>query len=126
MPGNTRGASIASRNTSDQRIDSHWLVEALRYTFTILRTSAWIDLHDVQDMFERVHASDVSLKDPPTTCTGMCQTDSYATVNNALEDKQIIVFVHGINISPWDYESNSRTMFKRRIRWRVAIARTRG
>ncbi len=79
----------------------------------ITQTGVWLDLHDVKDFFEHPRASDVSLNDPPTTNSGAFHMDSYATVSDAAEDKQIVIYVHGLNNKQFDYESSAQTIFKR-------------
>lgn len=82
-------------------------------TNAIAQTSTFIDLHDMKDFFEHPRASDVSLDDPPTTNSGAYVVDSYATVNNPAEDKEIVIYVHGLNNSPFDYEDSAQTICKR-------------
>jgi hypothetical protein len=79
----------------------------------IAQTSAWLDLRDVRDLFERVRASDVSLADPPTTNTGAFVLEGFTNAMPGSETTQAIVFVHGINNSPWQSENSSETIFKR-------------
>jgi hypothetical protein len=80
---------------------------------TVAKASAWLDLHDVKDLFQHSRSSDVSLSDPPTTNTGAFHMDGIQTVNEGAEDSEVVVFVHGVNNSVWDYENTSQTMFKR-------------
>jgi len=49
---------------------------------------------------------------PPSTRVSVFQT-THCLPNNASENPQAIVFVHGINNSEFDYENTSETMFKR-------------
>ena len=79
----------------------------------ICQTSVYLDLHDVQNFFERPEASDVSLADPPTTNTGAYKIDSYETAQVSSETNEIIVFVHGANNSQFVYDDSNETMFKR-------------
>lgn len=75
------------------------------------KASAWLDLREVKDMFEQAHADDVSLADPPTTNSGRFKTDNSPVTGS--EDQQVIIFVHGINNTEFDFENTSQTMFKR-------------
>ena len=78
----------------------------------VASTSVFIDLKDVKDLFEHADAENVTASLPPSSLV------SYYALGNILppnptESKQMIIFVHGINNTPWDYENTSETMFKR-------------
>ncbi|HXI72514.1 MAG TPA: hypothetical protein VNN22_19395 [Verrucomicrobiae bacterium] len=82
-------------------------------TNAIAQTSTFIDLHDMKDFIEHPRATDVSLNDPPTTNSGAFHIDSYATVSDAAENKQIVIYVHGLNNGLFDAESSGQTILKR-------------
>jgi hypothetical protein len=93
--------------------EGQFTLTVYRGTNAIAQTSVFIDLHEMKDFFEHPRASDVSLDDPPTTNSGAYVVDSYATVNNPAEDKEIVIYVHGLNNSPFDYEDSAQTICKR-------------
>jgi len=78
----------------------------------IVSTSAFIDLHDIKTMYERATANNVTDAKPPSSLVSTLQLVNILAANPT-ESKQMIVFVHGINNTPWDYENTSETMFKR-------------
>ncbi len=77
------------------------------------QTGAWLDLHDVGDLFERAYATNVTNGNPPSSLTSNFRVIRPQKAHPAGETKQIVVFVHGINNTPEDYEQASRTIFKR-------------
>jgi hypothetical protein len=79
----------------------------------LAQDSVYLDLHDAQDFFEHPRASDVSLADPPTTNTGAFTIDSYETAQDATDDTNIVIFVHGVNNTQFVYEDSNATIFKR-------------
>lgn len=79
----------------------------------IAQTSTFIDLHEVQDFYEQPRASDVSPADPPTTNTGAFTFDSYETVEDPLETSNLVIYVHGLDNTPFVYEDSNATIFKR-------------
>lgn len=104
---------------------SHFLFEGAgigsgRLTLTISKNSnvlcvasAYLEFHDVKDFFEHARSSDVALNDPPTTNTGAYSIDSYQVAHASSENKEVIVFVHGINNTEFVYENANDTIFKR-------------
>ena len=79
---------------------------------TIAQTGVWLDLHDIKDFYEQALATNVTSGLPPSSLVSQCRID-HATVAAPDETKQIIVFVHGINNSPFDYFDSTETLFKR-------------
>lgn len=82
-------------------------------TNILAQTSQWINLHDVTDFFEQAYATNVTSGKPPSSL--MSDFSVIHTAKSPLlnETKQITVFIHGINNTPTDYETTSRTIFKR-------------
>jgi len=81
-------------------------------TNMIAKTSTWLDLHDVADLFEHAHAQNVTTRTPPSSLVSQMVRDTVPTANFS-ESKQVIVFIHGINNTPEEAESTSSTLFKR-------------
>ncbi len=78
----------------------------------IAQTGVWLDLHDIKDFYEQAHADNVTSGLPPSSVISQCKIDR-TTVAAPSEAKQIIVFVHGINNSQFDYYDSTETLFKR-------------
>jgi hypothetical protein len=81
----------------------------------LAQTSAWLDLHDIKDLYEQAHVTNVQTNWPemvqqPTTSS--FELDYTPPQNTAIE-KQIIVFVHGWRLTHWAYYTFAETMFKR-------------
>ncbi len=75
-------------------------------------TSAWIELKDIKEMYERAVADNAPSGYPPSDRISRCvNINTLAPDPN--EAKQLIVFVHGINNTEWEYHNTSETMFKR-------------
>jgi predicted esterase len=69
-------------------------------------------LHDIKDLYEQAHAENVTAGLPPSSLTSQCVVD-HATVAPPGETQQIVVFVHGINNTEFDYHDSTETIFKR-------------
>ncbi len=85
-------------------------------TTLVAQTAVWIELHDIREMYEQAYAENVVLR--PPYLRGTNEPPSRHRVKKQIssapdESKQVIVFVHGINNSEFDYESTSATFFKR-------------
>src|SRR5262249_44525425 len=65
-------------------------------TNVLAQTSAWLDLRDVQDLIEHAYTQKLSLDDPPVTNSGTFKLLNSPDSGPA-EDKQIILYVHGLN-----------------------------
>ena len=78
----------------------------------VASTSVFMNLMDVSTMFEHAEAVNVPDSKPPSSATSRFVLDNTLPANPT-EAKQMIVFVHGINNTPWAYENTSETMFKR-------------
>ena len=83
-------------------------------TNTIAQTSAWLDLHDVKDMFEHAHIENAPVSPPSTALTDQStyEEDNFVPVATS-DGKNLIVFVHGWRLPTWTAENFSQTMFKR-------------
>jgi hypothetical protein len=81
-------------------------------TNVIAQTGAWLDLHDIKDLYERGRATNVDVGGPPSTKTSVMVRDKVLAASSS-EAKQLIVHVHGAANTPWLYENKSETMFKR-------------
>jgi hypothetical protein len=81
----------------------------------IAQTSAWLDFHDIKDLYEQAAITNVIQTWPEmvqqTNVSGF-KVFHYAAVN-PMEAKQLAAFVHGWRMTEWDYENFSDTMFKR-------------
>lgn len=75
------------------------------------QTSAWLELHDVKDLYERAVISN-SYAGPINNWSSGVERIEYPTAS--IDDNpDIIVFVHGINNTIPDWLTTSDTMFKR-------------
>lgn len=81
----------------------------------VCQTSAWLDLRDVNDLYEEVGVTNVI-----QTWPEMVQTNLYSgfvvasqAKANTGDEKQLAVFVHGWRMPYADYKIFSQTMFKR-------------
>jgi hypothetical protein len=81
-------------------------------TNVIAQTGAWLDLHEIEDFYEQVYATNVPSSKPPSSLVSQ-----YRVVHNGSgmgnETKQIIVYVHGMNRPDWDAQNEAETLFKR-------------
>ncbi len=75
-------------------------------------TSVFMDLKQVKDMIEHASAENVTAGHPPSSLTSTLHLISNLRADPT-EDKQMIVFVHGINNTEFDAENACETMFKR-------------
>jgi hypothetical protein len=81
-------------------------------TNVLMQTSVFMDLHDVEAFYERAVATNVPSGLPPSTLISQYQLLASAS---ALPDerKQVIIHVHGINISEFQWKTERDTIFKR-------------
>ena len=80
-------------------------------TNVLAKTSQWLDLHDIKDFYEQAHTTNID-NGPPSTKTSVLVEDNFWPADSS-EDQQVIVFVHGLNVSQWEYCNDAETMFKR-------------
>jgi hypothetical protein len=81
-------------------------------TNIVARTSAWLDLHNVEDLYEMGMATNVISWLPPSSLVSERRVLSTGTALPS-ETRQVIVHVHGINISEDQWKVERDTMFKR-------------
>ena len=82
---------------------------------TVAQTSAWLDFHDIRDLYEEVAITNVLQTWPEmvqTNLTSGFQVVSYPSADIG-DAQQMTVFVHGWRMTYADYTIFSQTMFKR-------------
>ena len=78
----------------------------------VAQTGVWLDLHNIKDFYERAvitNNTSVAISNWSSSIEMIQQATSSALV----ADTNLIVFVHGINVGPWDWLDDSDTVFKR-------------
>jgi pimeloyl-ACP methyl ester carboxylesterase len=78
----------------------------------LAETSAWIDLHDVKDLYERDYVKVVTSTNPPSTWTSTNWVEN-SLPTQADEDRNIIVYVHGFDNTVPSWRVRSDIVFKR-------------
>jgi hypothetical protein len=78
----------------------------------VAQTSVWLDLHDIKDFYEQAHATNVTSGLPPSSLISQCKIDHTTTKADG-ETGQVIIFVHGINNTQFNYYDSTETIFKR-------------
>lgn len=81
-------------------------------TNVLARTSGWLDLHDVKDFYERANITNTVTGAISNRTSGI-HTIQYAAESALGDDQDIIVLVHGINVSDPNWLIASDTVFKR-------------
>ena len=79
---------------------------------TIAQTGVWLDLHDIKDFYERVTITN-NISGSISNWTSGLEGVQPAASSVLGNDTNLIVFVHGINVGPWDWLDDSDTVFKR-------------
>ncbi len=79
---------------------------------TIAQTSAYLDLHDIKDFYERATITN-NMSGAISNWSSTIEDVQPATANLLGNDTNLIVFVHGFNVGPWDWLDDSDTVFKR-------------
>jgi pimeloyl-ACP methyl ester carboxylesterase len=82
-------------------------------TNILAQTSAWLDLHDVADLFERAHIEGITNVLPGNPFSASTYVEDNTLPPSLTEDTNLVLFVHGWRMGEWDYEDFSETMFKR-------------
>ncbi|HXT10732.1 MAG TPA: alpha/beta hydrolase [Candidatus Angelobacter sp.] len=82
-------------------------------TNVLAQTSTWLDIHDISDFFEQAYATNVTSGKPPSSLVSDFSVIQRANSPAPDETKQVIVFIHGINNTITDYQTTTRTIFKR-------------
>jgi hypothetical protein len=77
----------------------------------VAQTGVWLDLHDINDLFEQAHTTNIDLVPPSSKISLM--VEDHELPPNPAESPQAIVFIHGLNNSEFDYYDTSETMYKR-------------
>lgn len=81
-------------------------------TNILAETSVFMDLIHVANMIEQAHTVNVTAGLPPSSSVSDRVIDSAVEAVPG-ETKQIIIFVHGINNTEFDYQRSTETSFKR-------------
>src|SRR5208282_5069028 len=84
-------------------------------TNAIAQTSTYIDLHDIEDLYEQAHVANVNNNFPVpanSVSASTFQVDHYLQPIST-GTKQLVVFIHGWRMGIFDYQDFSDTMFKR-------------
>lgn len=79
----------------------------------IIQTSAYIELHDIKDLYEQAHIANVYDNAPGSSSYASTYVEDYSLPVNPAEDPKFVLFVHGWRMSAVDYQDFSDTMFKR-------------
>lgn len=84
-------------------------------TNVLAQASAFLDLHDIKDLYERVAVTNVIQSWPAMVETPLTSGVQvvYSPPYDPSEAKELAVFVHGWRMTESDYYSFSETMFKR-------------
>jgi len=78
----------------------------------LAETSTWLDLRDVKDFYERMVVSN-SFNGAISNWSSGVQTVQQASASALGDDTNLIVLVHGINVSDADWRTQSDSVFKR-------------
>jgi hypothetical protein len=78
----------------------------------IIQTSAYIDLHDIKDFYERASITNI-ISGPSTNWSGAIERVQPAISSALGNNTNLIVLVHGFFVEDWDWLDNSDTVFKR-------------
>ncbi len=77
----------------------------------ISESSVFLDLKNIKDMYERATLDDGT--DEPLSLVNPNDPQNNTVPTDPNEAHQIVVFVHGWNMSQWEWKNFSETMFKR-------------
>lgn len=82
---------------------------------TLAQTSVYLDLHNVEDLYEQAHITNVLTTFPAmrNNTNPSSFVSDHELANNPNETNQLVVFVHGWRMGLFDYQKFSDTMFKR-------------
>jgi hypothetical protein len=81
-------------------------------TNAIAQTSTYIDLHDIEDFYERAVITN-NTSGAISNWTSAIETVQPTTANLLGNDTNLIVFVHGFNVGTWNWLDDSDTVLKR-------------
>jgi hypothetical protein len=79
---------------------------------TIAQTSAWLDLHHIDDFFEQAVITN-KMSGAKSNWTSSVEIVQPAVSSALGDDQDLIVLVHGINVKPWDCVNDAETVCKR-------------
>jgi hypothetical protein len=92
--------------------EGQFILTIYQGTNAIAQTSTFIDLHDVEDLYEQARATNVTSGLPPSSLVSQ-----YAIIHPSSgtpnETKEVIVHVHGMNDSETQWKVERDTIFKR-------------
>ncbi len=83
-----------------------------RGTNVVAETSAWIDLRDVRDLYERTYVDVIISTNPPSTWTSTNWVENPIPARTD-EDQNVIIYVHGLNNTVGSWLLRADTAFKR-------------
>ena len=78
----------------------------------IAQTSQWLDLHDIEDFYERAAIAD-NTSGAISNWSSTIESGQPAVANLCGDDTNLIVFVHGFDVKNWDWRDDSDTVLKR-------------
>jgi hypothetical protein len=81
----------------------------------LAQTSAGLDLHDVKDFYERAVITNI-MTGAKSNWTSTLDPVHYASSSALSDDTNLIVLIHGIDVRPTDWLTESDTVFKR-LHW---------
>jgi pimeloyl-ACP methyl ester carboxylesterase len=83
-----------------------------RGTRMLAWTSVWIHITDIKDLYERVWIEDVPTDYPPSYQASRFRLEKTLPADPN-ESPDMILFIHGINNTVFDWQNTSETFFKR-------------
>src|SRR6202040_4295571 len=78
----------------------------------ICQTSAYLELHDIKDFYERAVITN-NMSGAKSNWTSAVEIVQPATASGSGNDTNLIVLVHGINVGVWEWLNESETVYKR-------------
>ena len=95
--------------------EGEFVLTIYQSTNIVAQTSAYIDLHDIRDLYEQTVVTNVIQTWPEMV--QQSATSGFRVLSsppeNSFEASQLAVFVHGWRMTEFDWNSFSQTMFKR-------------
>jgi len=77
----------------------------------VASTSAFIDLHDIKDFYDRAYTTNFDSAPPSSKVSTFAMENTIEP--DPTGDTNMIVFIHGLNTSDFAYYNDGETMFKR-------------
>ena len=84
----------------------------LQHSNIVVQTGVWLDLHSVRDYYERAVITN-NMSGSKSNWTSAVQVVQQSPVSALANDTNLIVLVHGINVTPADCLQQGDTVFKR-------------